>query len=79
MTKKEKIIKRIYEDGNFPLAWADIIRDALIKETAIKVESVKTASNGYINCICPKCGNEIILEPFRNNVYCESCGQLLER
>lgn len=32
MTENEKIIKKLYEDGTFPLSWADKVKEVLEKE-----------------------------------------------
>lgn len=40
MTENEKIIKMIYEDGSFPLSYADKIKNALMKTDAVKILAV---------------------------------------
>lgn len=81
MTENEKIIKRLYEDGTFPLSWADKIADALSKTEPMKIKAVNYnppyEDRSAIECTCPKCGNQIRFEYLEKDIYCEECGQLL--
>lgn len=49
MTENEKIIKRLYEDGTFPLTWADKVADALLKtESMEKGENMEMTLRDFL-------------------------------
>ena len=81
MTENEQIIKRIYEDGSFPLKWADKVKTALLKTEPVKVKAINYAPPNNdrtdIECTCPTCGHTIPYEYLDKNIHCENCGQYL--
>lgn len=82
MTENEKIIKMIYEDGSFPLSYADKIKNALMKTDAVKILTVNhmppEEDRSDIECLCPCCRNTINCgEHLDHDIYCTNCGHLL--
>lgn len=75
MTENEKIIKMIYEDGSFPLSYADKIKNALMKTDAVKILAVNhmppEEDRSDIECLCPCCRNTINCgEHLDHDIYC---------
>jgi hypothetical protein len=81
LTENEQIIKRLYEDGSFPLEWADKVKDALSKTEPKKLYAQTfnppSCENRDVRCSCPICGHFIYHKSFHQDIYCEQCGQLL--
>ena len=82
MTENEKIIKMVYEDGSFPLSYADKIKNALMKTDAVKILAVNhmppEEDRSDIECLCPCCRNTINCgEYLDHDIYCTNCGQRL--
>ena len=79
-----KVIKPMYEDGEFPLTLADAVTEAIEKQIPkkfVKSHIYNDLERDYVfdgyKCICPTCGFSFITLCDKQK-HCIKCGQKLD-